>query len=279
MAVSFKGLGLRTEHRMKQGLLLALAGVLVVLIPEPSRLFAQEEGPQPIATDATQTQVDIGMMYAGGYVYFFGWMPDPSADVVVRLTSVEEEPIVVNIKGKVGPLWMNVKQYRVEGLPRMYKIHSTRPLSEFLPESLARELGIGYWTLKERMKLEIMRGEPSEGDRDLVFEGLLKIKTEANLYNIDENRIRVTGGKLFKHSFRFPPAAKEGTYVAESFVIKDGRLIGRGQDRIVIQKTGLEAALTELAHGWPTLYGVMAVVVAVGMGLLVGFIFKKGGGH
>ncbi len=241
--------------------------------------LGEEPTPEPIATDATETQVDIGMMYAGGYVYFFGWMPDPTADVVVRLTSVDDEPIVINVKGQVGPLWMNVKQYRVTGLPRMYKIHSTRPLAEFLPAALARELGIGYDTLKERMTLEALRGEPDEHDRDLVFEGVLRIKVDENLYNVDENRIRVAGGKLFKHSFRFPPAAKEGTYVAESYVIKDGRLIGRGEDRIVIQKTGLEAALTNLALGQPVLYGVMAVVVAVAMGLLVGFLFKKGGGH
>ncbi len=268
----------RTILRWLRSRAVTVAGVLAAVLAS-SLGRANVESPEPIATDATQTQVDIGMMYAGGYVYFFGWMPDPSADVVVRLTSVEDEPIVVNIQGQVGPLWMNVKQYRVSGLPRMYKIHSTRPLAEFLPEDLARELGIGYETLKDRMSLEAVRGEAGEGDRDLVFDGVLRIKTDANLYNVDENRIRVAGGKLFKHSFRFPPAAKEGTYVAESYVIKDGRLLGRGEDRIVIQKTGLEAAFTDLAHGRPTLYGVLAVVVAVGMGLLVGFLFKKGGGH
>lgn len=255
-----------------------VAGVLAAVLASSSGR-AGGESPEPIATDATQTQVDIGMIYAGGDVHFFGWMPDPSADVVVRLTSVEDEPIVVNVKGQVGPLWMNVKQYRVSGLPRMYKIHSTRPLAEFLPEGLARELGIGYETLKDGMTLEAIRGEGDPADRDLVFDGVLRIKSEANLYNVDENRIRVAGGKLFKHSFRFPPAAKEGTYVAESYVIKEGRLLGRGEDRIVIQKTGLEAALTCLARGRPTLYGVVAVVVALGMGLLVGFLFKQGGGH
>lgn len=235
--------------------------------------------PEEIVTDSTQDEVDIGIMYAGGFIYFFGSVPNPSVDVVVRLRSLEDEPMTINVKGKVGPLWMNVKQYRVMGLPLMYKIHSTKALSEILPPKLAEELGIGYENLKKQMRLEIIRGEKEEGDNDLIFDGILKIKTEANLYNIDEKRIHITGGKLFKHSFRFPPGAKEGTYVAESYIIKDGKLLGRGMDKIVIQKTGLEAALTEMANDMPVLYGIMAVVVAIGMGLLVGFIFKKGGGH
>ena len=98
-------------------------------------------------------------------------------------------------------------------------------------------------------------------------------------YQIDENRIEITGGKLFKHEFRFPSAATEGTYRAESYVFMQGKLVGKGVDEIRIKKTGIEAAFTHMAFHRPVLYGIMAVLVALGMGLLVGFIFKKGGGH
>ena len=116
-------------------------------------------------------------------------------------------------------------------------------------------------------------------DRDLVFDGILRLKQESNLYNVDEKRIEITGGKLFKHYFRFPSAAKEGVYRAESYIIKDHKLIAKGVDEIVIQKRGIEAAFTKLAGEYPVLYGAIAVVVALAMGLLVGFIFKRGGGH
>jgi uncharacterized protein (TIGR02186 family) len=167
----------------------------------------------------------------------------------------------------------------VSGLPLLYKIHSTRPISQILDPGLARELGLGYEFLKGEMKLELMAGRPTPDDRDLAFEGILRLKREANLYNIDEKRIEITGGTLFKHYYRFPPAAKEGTYRAESYVIKDGRLIGKGVDEVVIRKAGVEAALTKLALRHPVAYGVLAVFVALGVGLLVGFLFKKGGGH
>lgn len=247
---------------------------LFLLVPAITRAQVSE-----VVTVTTKRTVDIGLMYNGDYIYFFGNIPDASADVIVRLTSTGDAPMTVTRKGKVAFFWMNVKQFTVTGLPLLYKIHSTRPIRQILDPALAKELGIGYDVLKEQMKLEIVRGESQPDDRDIVFDGVLKLKQDAILYNIDEQRIEVTGGAIFKHYFRFPSAAKEGTYRAESYVIQNGKLVGKGVDEIVIRKSGIEAAFTRMAGEQPVLYGFVAVVVALGMGLLVGFIFKKGGGH
>ena len=263
------------DRRARLLALLAAAGAAA--LPHPGAGAAVGLG--DVVTTTTKGEVDIGLMYNGDFIFFFGSVPDPGADVIVKLTSTDDEPIVVNRKGRVGLFWMNVKQFKVTGLPLMYKVHSTRPLAQVLRGDLGRRLGIGYEVLKQNMQLKVARGTAQPDDRELVFDGVLKLKRDANLYNIDEKRIEVTGGKLFKHYYRFPSAAKEGTYTAESYLIKDGRLIGRGVDRIVIKKTGLEATFTKLAHDHAVLYGLVAVVVALAMGLLVGLIFKKGGGH
>jgi uncharacterized protein (TIGR02186 family) len=261
------------------------AGFMAVCLMMPllsSNVLAQDNPQQKlreIATVTTKGEVDIGLMYNGDYIYFVGGVPDPSADVIVKLTSTENTPLSVNRKGRVAVVWMNVKQFTVTGLPLLYKIHSTKPIDQILSKELAAELGIGYDVLKDQMKLELVRGEAEEDDRDTVFDGVLRLKKETNLYNIDEKRIEITGGKLFKHYFRFPSAASEGVYKAESYIFMQSKLVGKGVDEIKIQKTGIEAAFTHMAFNRPVLYGIMAVLVALGMGLLVGFIFKKGGGH
>ena len=259
-------------------------GILVLLLASPLLCvfcFAKHASANvnDVATVTTKREVDIGLMYNGDYIYFFGSVPDDSVDVIVKLTSTENAPLSVNRKGKVALMWMNVKQFTVEGLPLLYKIHSTRPIDEILSKSMKSELGIGYEVLKSQMSLKQVRGTPSPDDTDTVFNGILKLKQESNLYNIDEKRIEITGGKIFKHNFRFPPAAKEGTYRAESYILRNGKLLGKGIDEVVVQKTGIEAAFTNLAFKHPALYGAIALIVAIGMGLLVGFIFKKGGGH
>jgi uncharacterized protein (TIGR02186 family) len=237
-----------------------------------------------VVTVTTKRQVDIGLMYNGDHIYFFGNVPPlfgdaPDPDVIVKLTSTADAPIIVNRKGRVAFFWMNVKQLKISGLPLLYKIHSTRPISQILSPKVARELGIGYDILKDRMQIKLLHGQAEPDDRDTVFEGILRLKQEANLYNIDEKRIEITGGTLFKHYFRFPSAATEGAYRAESYVLRDGKLIGKGVDEVVIRKAGVEAAFTKLSGERPVIYGCIAVAVALGMGLLMGFVFKKGGGH
>ena len=89
----------------------------------------------------------------------------------------------------------------------------------------------------------------------------------------------MTEGKLFKHYFRFPPAATEGRYQVESFCFQKGQLVGYGKDVIEIKKVGLESWLTTTSQNRPVLFGIMAVLIAMCAGLLVGFIFRKGGHH
>jgi uncharacterized protein (TIGR02186 family) len=262
-----------------------LAGLMAACLMMPllsSNAYAEgnpQDNLREIVTITTKGEVDIGLMYSGDYIHFVGGVPDPSADVIVKLTSTENVPLSVNRKGRVAIVWMAVKQFDVTGLPLLYKIHSTKPIDQILSKELAAELGIGYDVLKDQMKLKLVRGEAEEDDRDTVFEGILQLKQETNLYNIDEERIEITGGKLFKHEFRFPSAATEGVYRAESYVFLQGKLVGKGVDEIKIKKTGIEATFTHMAFNQPVLYGIMAVLVALCMGLLVGFIFKKGGGH
>jgi uncharacterized protein (TIGR02186 family) len=258
---------------------IAVSALMPLLFSNDFAVSQTQVEPKEIVTVATKQEVNIGLMYNGDYIYFFGSVPSASADVIVKLTSTDNVPISVNRKGRVALMWMNVKQFTVTGLPLLYKIHSTRPIHQIVSEDTASQLGIGYDVLKNQMQLELVRGQAEEGDADVVFDGILRLKQESNLYNVDEKRIEITGGKLFKHYFRFPPAAKEGTYRAESYIFEQGKLIGKGVDEVRIQKKGIEAAFTNLAYNRPVLYGAIALVVALGMGLLVGFIFKKGGGH
>jgi len=63
-----------------------------------------------------------------------------------------------------------------------------------------------------------------------------------------------------------------------TFLFKQGRLVHQTTDIIHVKKIGLIAKLVHWAQEFPKLYGLSAVVIALGAGLLVGFIFK-GGGH
>jgi uncharacterized protein (TIGR02186 family) len=239
------------------------------------------EAQQKVVTAASKNLIEIGLSYRGDQVHFFGVNPAPGTDLIIKLTAEKEEQIKLSVKGKVGPFWMTVKQYEVSGAPFMYKIHASKPISEIVSPAVAQELEIGYPAIRHKMKLHLIRGEAAPDDADKVFKGLLKIKERANLYNIVEDpaRLQVAEGKLFKHYFRFPAAATEGLYQVESFCFKKGDLVGYGKDVIEIKKVGLEHWLTYTSQNKPLFFGILAVVIAMGAGLLVGVIFRKGGHH
>ncbi len=257
------------------GKLIRLVGLLwVVLLAAAWSGAAGAE----MVTDRTHQQVLVDVRFSGQRIYFFGTLPDPAADLVVKLVPAEPLPIKLMRKGKVVLFWMGVKQFEIHNLPYLYKIHSTRPLEQILGPELAHKYRLGYASLQDDMQLKLLKGSPSPDDRQVMFNGFIKLKEKQNLYRIAANSIRVTKGRLFEHAFTFPDKAKEGTYLVETYAIKDGKVIDMSRDRVEVRKVGLTAWLYHTAQNNGVLYGVMAVVIALGAGLLVGTIFK-GGGH
>jgi uncharacterized protein (TIGR02186 family) len=246
-----------------------------------SALAVTSESHEKVITAASKNVVEIGLSYRGDQIYFFGVNPVPGSDVVIKLTAEKQEAIKLSVKGRVGPFWMTVKQYEVTGAPFMYKIHTIRPLDQIISKQTAQELELGYDAVRHKMKMHLVRGQGAPDDAEVVWKGLLKIKERGNLYNIveDPKRLEIAEGKLFKHYFRFPAAATEGRYLVESYCFKDGQLVGYGKDEIQIKKVGLESWLTQTSKNSAVFYGIMAVVIALGAGLLVGVIFGKGGHH
>jgi uncharacterized protein (TIGR02186 family) len=265
---------------MKRLAILTLACCLVCFWGA-SALADSPEAQQKVITSVSKNVVEIGLSYSGDKIFFFGVNPVPGSDVVIKLTAEKEEAIKLSVKGKVGPLWMTVKQYEVTNSPFIYKIHASKPLDQIISPETAQQLELGYPAVRGKMKLHLIRGEAAPEDEERVWKGLLKIKERATLYNVVEDpaRLEISEGKLFKHYFRFPPAATEGRYQVESYCFLKGELVGYGKDIIEIKKVGLENWLTQTSQNQPVFFGIMAVLIAVGAGLLVGVLFGKGGHH
>ena len=181
----------------------------------------------------------------------------PGADLVIKLTAEKEEVIKLSVKGKVGPFWMSVKQYEVTGAPFIYKIHATKPLDQIISKETAQQLELGFEAVRGRMKMHLIRGTAAPEDEAIVWQGLLRIKERANLYNIVEDPAAPGGLRRQTLQALFPvsPAATEGRYQVESFCFKEGELVGYGKDIIEIRKVGLERWLTQTSKNKPVFYG------------------------
>ena len=264
--------------RRKLPILLAIL-CAICLAKSPVASETGDPASRALVTNATKSVIEIGLRYNGDRIDFFGTLAGTEADaMIVKLTS-PAETVKINVKGRVGPFWMNTRQYQVENVPSMYQIQATDQLKKITTPELNEELQIGYETIKSQLKYHIVKGEEQETDGDTIFDGLLQIKHEAELYSIDDaGRIEIKEGKLFNHYFDFPSGAKPGVYNVEYFLIKDKKLVGRASDTIHIKKVGMVAFIAQAAEEHPVVYGICAVVIALGTGLAVGFVFK-GGAH
>jgi hypothetical protein len=227
-----------------------------------------------------EKKVVMGIGFGGETIRFTGTLPQPGATVIVQVMSENNPSLKLVRKGKVIFFWMSVKQFEVYHVPFLYKVFSSGNLAEILNENLKKELNIGYDALKQNLRLKLLIGKPSDNDRSVVFDGFLKMKEKAGLYGVRENVIEINkDNSTFMFDLPFSDRAIEGNYAITCWAIKDGVILGETKETIAIEKVGLSHWLTYMAQNHSAIYGIIAVVIAIMVGLLAGFIFKGKGGH
>ena len=83
------------------------------------------------------------------------------------------------------------------------------------------------------------------------------------------------GGRLFRARIPFPAGIPVGTYVTDTFLIRDGEVVAAQSSPLVITKAGFGAEIYRFAHSEASLYGILAVVGAVMAGLFGNVLFYR----
>ena len=70
----------------------------------------------------------------------------------------------------------------------------------------------------------------------------------------------------------------QGVFKIEVFAIRDDAILATGTQEMKVAEVGLPAMMSSMAFNHGTLYGIVAVMVAILAGLLTGVVFKGGKG-
>ena len=57
--------------------------------------------------------------------------------------------------------------------------------------------------------------------------------------------------------------------------MRDGMIVSDQLTPLVVRKVGLEAEIYQFAHQHSALYGIIAIVIALGAGWLAGVVFRR----
>jgi uncharacterized protein (TIGR02186 family) len=250
-------------------LLLLLAPLALGQAPPP-------EAEPRLVPDVSQRQVEIRYSFSGAELLLFGAIlypggrtPEAAPDVVVVLKGPLQR-IVLREKQKVAGIWMNVDRVRFRSAPSFYAVASSRPLPQLVDERTAAiyELGLN--------NLQLSPGGGVAADTLRRFEqGLIDLRQRNQLYAEYPHGVEISEGVLYRARISIPAQVPVGTYTAETFLIRGGRVVAGAAREIRIEKFGFEGFIAQAAEHWSLTYGVVCVSLSLLLGWAASAFFQR----
>lgn len=235
----------------------ALLICLFTLLPG---LLASEEVVLGLSSD----KVAITTSFDGSEILIFGAVkreePIPTGAPlgVVITVAGPSKPVVVRRKEKRFGIWVNIDTVEVDAAPSFYAVASSAPLDEVLSD--VEDL---------RSKISIDRAIRSVGapsnimDSASFTEAVIRIRKEADLYQLLEGQVAVDEQTLFRTAIKLPANLTEGDYATRIFLTRDREVISQYETKIDVRKVGLERWLFTMSRENALLYGLMSLTIAI----------------
>ena len=250
----------------------ALIAALLLLVLPGGGAQAARPAPQ-LVPDVSQRTVEIQFSFTGAELLLFGAilypggrLPDEPADIIVVLKGPSQS-ITMREKRKIAGIWVNADSIDFRSAPSFYAMASSRPIDKLVDERTAAiyELGLG--------KLQLSPSSLSDvAEIDRFAAGLNQLKARSGLYLEAPGSVEITDGVLYRARLPLSARVVTGTYTAETFLVQNGRVLAAAVREIDVRKTGFERLIGQFAQDHDIAYGLIAVGLALAMGLFAGFV-------
>ncbi len=223
----------------------------------------------PLVADLSSHLVAITTGFTGTDVLLFGATDGPGdIAVVVRGPTTDA---VVRRKERFGPIWINGTAVTLRDVPSYYRVASSRPLNDFVPQLLLSRFQIGLENI--RMTTAGENSSPELGNE--FREALVALKLDDGLYDQGLGAINLMSNRLFRTELHFPAHVPTGTYLVEVYLFRHGQVASAEIVPLVISKVGIGADIYDFAHDLAPLYGLMAVLLATAAGWAASAAFRR----
>ena len=210
------------------------------------------------------------LLLFGAILYPGGRLPTDTPDVAVVLRGPAER-LLVREKRKIAGIWLNADSARFRSVPGFYAIASSRPIARLVDPRTAAiyELGLGG------LQLSPASGALPDTQQRFVH-GLIDLKRRAGLWVENGSGVELRDGVLYSARIAIPARVPVGRYTAETYLIHDGHVVTAAVRDIDIGKSGFERFVTNAAQRYSVAYGLVAVLVSLGIGWSAGALFRRG---
>jgi uncharacterized protein (TIGR02186 family) len=240
-------------------------------------LLMGEAKPQ-LVPDVSQRTIRIAYSFTGAELLLFGAILYPGgrsprgerpADVVVVVKGPTQS-VLMREKEKVAGIWVNAERLRYRSAPSFYAIASSRPITQLVDDRTRAIYELGL----DSLQLSPASSAPT-AVQDRFQHGLVDLKQRTGLYVEAPNAVEITDGVLYRARVTIPARVPVGRFTAETFLIRDGRVLTAAVRDIDIRKSGFERFIARSADRWSVVYGLVAVALSVMLGWAAGWIARR----
>jgi uncharacterized protein (TIGR02186 family) len=227
-----------------------------------------------LVAEASTHEVAVRQGFTGAELLLYGAILTPQGsraaqdyDIVVVLEG-PTRPLILREKRKIAGMWVNADSTTLRSVPSYYALASTRPIKDIVDERTAAiyEMGLNALQLSPS-------GSIDPAQQAHFADGLVKVMGKTGLYRQDNHAVTVNGQVLYQARIALPSRVLTGTYVADVFAVRQGRVVASAETRIEVVKQGFEKAVADFSRHYAFVYGLLAIGVSLFMGWLAGRVF------
>lgn len=215
--------------------------------------------------------VEIGSFFGGTHLKVSGDVPQDS-DVLIGVFGNDVEQELMR-KGRRWELWMNVGEVDITGVPRLYLLACSDP--ELLKVDFAT-VPLSYEAVE---KGAVFNGRVKEGERSRIFEEFVRLKESQGLYGIFPGAVKISSdvrsGNKAEAAFQLNSRISPGSYRVCLWAVRNGLILNKECVPFTVVTVGIPAFLSSLANGQPVIYGFLAIITGLALGLLPGIPFTR----
>jgi uncharacterized protein (TIGR02186 family) len=227
-----------------------------------------------LVPEVSQHEILVRQGFTGTELLLFGAILTPEGtragqdyDIVVVLKG-PTNAIILREKQRIAGIWVNAASAEFRSAPSFFAVASSKPIKRIVDERTAAiyELGLPWLQLSP-----IGAFDPAEQQR--FSAGLVERRVREGLFKEDPQGVQINEQVLYQARIALPSSVQTGTYTAETFAIKQGRVVASAIARVEVRKVGFERLVARTADENGFFYGLLAVLLSVGMGVLAGRLF------
>jgi uncharacterized protein (TIGR02186 family) len=262
----------------------ARMGPRVPLQPQtPGPAVTPEQAPvEKVEADVSTRSVEVTTGFTGHEILVFGAIDNsqqpedtPGYYDVVVVVEGTPFPMVVRRKSDVAGVWVNTSSVTLASVPSYYAIASNRPIEEIAGPQVLERHAIGFAHIKMTPSPGYFLGF-DEFELAAFKAAVIRLKQDQGLFVVQaKDGVTFTGRSLFRSTIALPANVPVGPLVARTYLFRNGNVLSAHIARVTLERAGIERVVHTFAFRYPATYGLLAVLLAMALGLLASTYFKR----